>query len=53
LFAACGKSGPPLPPLVRVPVAPADVTADRRGNDVELQFTVPDTNTDRTRPANI
>ena len=53
LSTACGKSGPPLPPLVRVPVAPANITADRRGNDVELQFIVPDTNTDRTRPANI
>ena len=53
LFSACGKSGPPLPPLVRVPVPPANVTADRRGEVVDLQFTVPDMNTDRTRPANI
>lgn len=51
--AACGKKGPPLPPLVRLPVAPANVTVDRRGDSVEVGFTVPDANNDRTRPANI
>ena len=50
---ACGKKGPPLPPLVRLPAAPANVTADRRGDRVDIGFTVPDANTDRTRPANI
>jgi len=30
--AACGKSGPPLPPLVKLPVAPADLVAARQGN---------------------
>ena len=49
----CGKKGPPLPPLVRLPVAPPNITADRRGDTVDVAFTVPDTNTDRTRPANI
>ena len=29
---ACGKKGPPLPPLVKLPVAPADFTAARRAN---------------------
>ena len=51
--AACGKKGPPLPPLVRLPAAPADMSASRRGADVVLQFTVPAANTDDTRPANI
>jgi len=50
---ACGKTGPPLPPLVRIPTAPANVTADRRGATVDLRFTVPATNTDNTHPANI
>jgi len=50
---ACGKSGPPLPPLVHVPIAPTSLTAERRGDVVDLQFVVPDANTDRTRPANI
>jgi hypothetical protein len=50
---ACGKKGPPLPPLVKIPAAPADVTAVRRGSEVTVQFTVPTTNTDGTRPANV
>jgi hypothetical protein len=49
----CGKSGPPLPPLVRLPAPPADVIAERRAVSVTLQFTVPNANTDGSRPANI
>jgi len=49
----CGKKGPPLPPLVKVPAPPADFTAARRGADVALQFTVPAANSDGTRPANV
>jgi len=50
---ACGKKGPPLPPLIRIPVPPGDFTAARRGAEVELQFTVPNVNTDGSRPANV
>jgi hypothetical protein len=50
---ACGKKGPPLPPLVKLPVAPAELTAERRGATVDVQFSVPATNTDNTRPANV
>jgi hypothetical protein len=50
---SCGKKGPPLPPLLKVPAAPADLVASRRGDLVNLQFTVPNTNTDGTRPANV
>jgi hypothetical protein len=53
LLVACGKRGAPLPPLVRVPAAPADFTVERRGEDVTLQFKVPAANTDGSRPANI
>jgi hypothetical protein len=53
LSAVCGKKGPPLPPLLKVPVAPPDLAASRRGDIVDLQFTVPSTNTDGTRPANV
>jgi len=53
LGAGCGHKGPPLPPFVRVPAAPADVKIARRADTVELQFTVPAANTDGTRPANI
>jgi predicted small lipoprotein YifL len=49
----CGKKGPPLPPLVKLPVAPADVVAARRGDRVALSFTVPAVNTDGSRPANV
>lgn len=52
-FIACGVKGPPLPPLVRVPAAPGDLTAERRGDRVDLRFVVPAENTDGSRPANI
>jgi hypothetical protein len=51
--AGCGKKGPPLPPLVRLPQPPVDLVAERRGDTVDVQFTVPNTNTDGTRPANV
>jgi predicted small lipoprotein YifL len=50
---ACGKKGPPLPPLVKLPAPPADFAAERRGDTVDLLFTVPAANTDNTRPANL
>ena len=50
---ACGKKGPPLPPLVKLPVAPADLIAARRAETVDLQLTVPSANTDSSRPANV
>ncbi|MGE3707964.1 MAG: hypothetical protein AB7I13_22030 [Vicinamibacterales bacterium] len=49
----CGKKGPPLPPLVRLPAAPAELKADRRGTAVEVGFVLPSANTDGSRPANI
>jgi hypothetical protein len=51
--AGCGKEGPPLPPLVRVPVAPAEFRAERRGDTVDVQFVVPNANTDGSRPADV
>ena len=50
---ACGKKGPPLPPLVKLPAPPAELVAARRGDTVDLQFNVPNANTDNTRPANL
>lgn len=49
----CGKKGPPLPPLVRLPVSPGAFSAELRGATVDLQFTVPTANTDNSRPANV
>jgi hypothetical protein len=53
LAVGCGKKGAPLPPLVRIPAAPPDIAASRRGETVDVQLTVPATNTDGSRPANI
>ena len=39
---ACGKKGPPLPPLGRRSEPPAAVVARQRGADVELGFRLPD-----------
>jgi hypothetical protein len=52
-IAACGKSGPPLPPLVKLPSAPGNMVAERRGSHVDVQFTIPSANTDGSRPANV
>jgi len=49
----CGKKGPPLAPLVRVPGRAMDLAARRQGDSVRLTFTVPAANLDETRPADI
>jgi len=51
--ASCGKSGPPLPPLVRLPSPPAEFSAVRHGDAVDVDFLVPLANTDGSRPANL
>ena len=53
LLVGCGKKGPPLPPLVRLPVAPGDFSAIRRASAVALQFVVPTANTDGSTPADV
>jgi hypothetical protein len=53
LGVSCGKKGSPLPPLVKLPMPAADLTAERHGDIVDVQFTVPVVNTDGTRPANV
>ena len=50
---ACGRKGPPLPPLVRLPEPPAELRAERRGDSVAIAVGVPASNTDGTRPADI
>jgi hypothetical protein len=53
LLAGCGKKGPPLPPIVRIP-ASADVVAVRRvGAGVYVTVAVPAQNVDQTRPADV
>jgi hypothetical protein len=53
LSVSCGKKGPPLPPLVKLPIAPENLTIGRRGDSIGLDFVVPSANTDGTRPANV
>jgi hypothetical protein len=51
--ASCGKKGPPLPPLVKLPVAPSDVTARRSGDSVVVRFTIPNRAQSGVSPADI
>ncbi len=50
---ACGKKGPPLPPLVLLPAAVGEFTARRVGSQVFFQFRVPTGNADGSRPADL
>jgi hypothetical protein len=40
---ACGKQGPPLPPLRAVPAATKDLAATQQGGQIVLSFTYPKT----------
>jgi hypothetical protein len=50
---ACGKKGPPLAPLVRVPAAVEQISARRVGGDVYVTLTVPSANIDQFTPADV
>lgn len=49
----CGKKGPPLAPLLKVPVAAQDVAARREGAVANLQLRIPAANSDGTHPADV
>ena len=53
LTVACGKKGDPLPPLVRVPAAPQQLTAVRQGARVTIGFVVPAANIDNSTPGDV
>jgi hypothetical protein len=53
LLSGCGKKGPPLPPLLKLPQAPADFAVVRFGDEVGVRFGVPTQNTDGSKPANV
>jgi hypothetical protein len=53
LTIACGKKGPPLPPLTRVPAPVNELSARRLGDEVFLTFQVPSKNVDGSTPADI
>lgn len=48
---ACGRKGPPLPPLRPVPGHVADLAATRVDDRITLTFTVPRANRDGTTPS--
>jgi hypothetical protein len=47
---ACGKRGPPLPPLRPVPAAVGKLTVTRRAESVTVRFTAPIANQDGSEP---
>src|SRR5262249_23320087 len=47
IMTGCASAGPPLPPSLRLPKPPSDLRATRKGNNVELTWTVPTETTDR------
>jgi hypothetical protein len=51
--AACGKKGPPLAPLRIAPNRIEDLAVAKTGDEVRAQFTVPATNADGSRPADL
>jgi hypothetical protein len=53
VVAACGKKGPPLAPIVRIPAGIDRITAQRSGSDVYITLTVPAKNIDNSTPVNI
>jgi hypothetical protein len=53
LVTACGKKGPPLAPLRVAPARVEDLTVAKSGDEVRARFTVPSTNADQSRPADL
>jgi|EndMetStandDraft_4_1072995.scaffolds.fasta_scaffold05701_6 predicted small lipoprotein YifL len=53
VMAGCGKKGPPLPPLHVAPGRIEDLTVAKTGEEVRAQFTVPATNADQSKPADV
>lgn len=51
--AACGKKGPPLAPVVRIPAPVATIQAQRVGADAFVTLTVPANNIDGSMPVDI
>lgn len=48
LLTGCATPGAPSLPSLNLPQPPTDLTASRRGNKVDLEWTLPRKNTDRT-----
>ncbi len=48
VFSGCGTPGAPQLPSLNLPIPVQDLTASRRGDKVDLEWTLPRKNTDRT-----
>jgi predicted small lipoprotein YifL len=53
VLTACGKKGPPLAPLRLAPARIEDLTVAKTGDEIRAQLTVPSTNADQSRPADL
>ena len=53
LAMACGRKGPPLAPLHLVPVAPANMSVARVGDEAQIRFNIPSTNQNAPGPVAI
>ena len=53
LFCGCGKKGPPLAPLIRMPAPLTELAVRRLGNEVYVGFTLPTEDQDGTQPADL
>jgi hypothetical protein len=51
--AGCGKKGPPLAPILRIPSAVAMLHVQRVGSEAFVTLTIPNTNIDRSMPVDI
>src|SRR5579864_2984498 len=47
MLAACATIGPPQPPSLELPKPPTDLRASRKGDRVNLAWTIPTVTTDR------
>ena len=52
-LAGCGKKGPPLAPIVRIPAAVPAIQVHRVGGEAFITLTIPNTNIDRSLPVDI
>jgi hypothetical protein len=53
LAGGCGKKGPPLAPILRIPAAIDAIQAQRSGRDVFVTLTVPAMNIDSSIPVDL
>ena len=53
LAAGCGKKGPPLAPIVRIPAEIDEISVRRAGQDVFVTLTVPAKNVDASIPVDV